>query len=191
MNSRAAIFAGIVVLVGLGGFLLLQTTTVTSSGVRVGHVPVAAASCHDDDNCLPEFSVRAVDGRELTRADFAGKPVLVNFWASWCGPCVKEIPALQATYERLGAQGFAILAIAQDGTEDQIAQFAIDHHMTYAVVRANPTLDYAFGGKPQLLPTSFLYGADGHLQKQWQGGIAEPELSAAVLAAATPANATK
>ena len=187
MNSRAAIFAGIVILVGLGGFLLLQTTTVTSSGVRVGHVPVAAASCHDDDNCLPEFSVRAVDGREWTRADFAGKPVLVNFWASWCGPCVKEIPALQATYERLGSQGFSILAIAQDGTEDQIAQFAIDHHITYAVVRANPTLDYAFGGKPQLLPTSFLYGTDGHLQKTWQGGIGEKDLSDAVLAATTPA----
>jgi thiol-disulfide isomerase/thioredoxin len=192
MNPRAAIFAGIVVLVGLGGFLLLQTTTVTSSGaVRVGHVPVAAASCHDDDNCLPEFTARAVDGRELSRADFAGKPVLVNFWATWCGPCVKEIPALQATYEQLGAQGFAILAIAQDGTEDQIAQFAIDHYITYAVVRANPTLDYAFGGKPQLLPTSFLYGSDGHLQRQWQGGIAEKELSDAVLASAVPANATK
>jgi thiol-disulfide isomerase/thioredoxin len=180
MNARAAIFAGIVVLIGLGGFLLLQTTTVSSSGVRVGHVPVAAASCHDDDACLPEFTARTVDGREIKRADFAGKTVLVNFWATWCGPCVKEIPALEATYERLSGQGFAILAIAQDGTEESVAQFAREHHMTYAIVRGTPALDRAFGGSPQFLPTSYLYGEDGRLKRSWSRGIEEPELAMAI-----------
>jgi len=184
MNARAVIFSGIVVLVGLGGFLLFQATSVTSSGVRVGHMPVASAACHDDDDCLPDFSVRAVDGRELTRADFAGKTVLVNFWATWCGPCVKEIPALQSTYDKLSGQGFAILAIAQDGTEDSIAQFAIDHHMTYAVVRSTAQLEQAFGGRPQFLPTSFLYGPDGHLKQQWQRGLAEQELATVLVSGA-------
>jgi thiol-disulfide isomerase/thioredoxin len=184
MNARAAIFVGIVALVGLGGFLLLQTTTVTSSGVRVGHVPVAAASCHDDDDCLPEFTARTLDGRELTRADFAGKTVLVNFWATWCGPCVKEIPALEATFEKLTGQGFEILAIAQDGTDESISQFARDNHMTYPVVRSTPALERAFGGKPQFLPTSFLYGPDGHLKKQWQRGLGEQELSTVLVSGA-------
>jgi thiol-disulfide isomerase/thioredoxin len=183
MKARALIFSGIVVLFGLGGFLLLQTTTVTSSGVRVGHVPVAAASCHDEDNCVPEFSALTPVGKEITRADFAGKTVLVNFWASWCHPCVNEIPALQATYERLGPQGFAILAVAQDGTNEQIAEFAREHHMTYAVVRTNPTIEQAFGGKPQFLPTSFLYGNDGHLKQQWQRGIDEQELATVLTSA--------
>ena len=184
MNPRALIFAGIVLLVGVGGFLLLQTTTVTSSGVRVGKIPVAAASCHDDKDCLPEFTATTIDGRTITRADFAGKTVLVNFWATWCGPCVKELPALQHTFEKLGGEGFVILAIAQDGTDESIAQFASQHQMTFPVVRANPSLDRAFGGRPALLPTSFLYGPDGHLKKKWQRAIEESELATVLSSAA-------
>jgi thiol-disulfide isomerase/thioredoxin len=186
MNARALIFAGIVVLVGMGGFLLLQTTTVTSSGVRVGHMPVASAACHDEDDCLPEFSARTVDGREITRADFAGKTVLVNFWATWCGPCVREIPELEATFEKQAGQGFAILAVAQDGTDQSIAEFARDNHITYAVVRSNASLEHAFGGRPQLLPTSFLYGSDGHLKKQWQQGLSQQDLASAMISASAP-----
>jgi peroxiredoxin len=180
MNPRAVIFAGIVVFVGAAGFLLLQTTTVTSSGVRVGHMPVAAAACHDEDDCLPEFTAHTVDGREITRADFAGKTVLVNFWASWCGPCVKEIPSLEATYRKLSAQGFVILGISQDGTDDSIRQFMSEHGMSYTVVRSNPSLENAFGGRPQFLPTSFLYKADGHLQQQWQRGLDEQDLASVI-----------
>ena len=180
MNARAVIFAGVVVLVGMAGFLLLQTTTVTSTGVRVGQIPVAAAACHDDPDCLPAFSATTIDGREIKRDDLAGKSVLVNFWASWCAPCVKEIPALEATYRRMTGDKLVIIGIAQDGTDESIRQFAIDHTMSYPVVRSTPQLEHAFGGKPQFLPTSFLYGADGHMKQQWQRGIDERDLSEAL-----------
>jgi thiol-disulfide isomerase/thioredoxin len=176
MNARAVIFAGIVALVGLGGFLLLQTTTVTSTGVRVGHIPVAAAACHDSDDCLPDFTATTVDGRTVTRADFVGKVVLVNFWASWCHPCVKEIPDLEATFRKFGPEGFAILAIAQDGDDASNRQFAADHQMSYVIVRSNPVLDHAFG-KPQFLPTSQLYGKDGHRQLELTGGVTAEQLA--------------
>ncbi len=176
MNPRALIFAGVVVLVGMAGFLLLQTTTVTSSGVRVGQVPVAAAACHDEADCLPNFKAVTVDGHELSRADLVGKTVLVNFWATWCGPCVKELPALQATFQRLTGEGFVIVGIAQDGTDESIRQFALAHGVTYPIVRSTPALDRAFGGRPGLLPTSFLYGPDGHMKQQWQRALDEGDL---------------
>jgi thiol-disulfide isomerase/thioredoxin len=176
MNARAVIFAGVVLTVGLGGFLLLQSTTVDSSGVRVGHIPVAAAACHDSDDCLPDFTLTTIDGHTLTREDFAGKTVLVNFWASWCHPCVKEIPELEATY-RVYSKDFVILGIAQDGDDASNRQFAAEHQMTYPIVVHTPTLDSVFG-RPQMLPTSLLYGKDGHKQTELTGGIDAAQLTA-------------
>jgi thiol-disulfide isomerase/thioredoxin len=175
MNARGIIFAGVVLIVGLAGFLLLQTTTVTSQGVRVGKVPVAAAACHEDD-CLPEFTARTVDGQDISRQSLAGKTVMVNFWATWCGPCVSEIPALERTYQAMSGQGLVILGIATDGTDESIRKFMGEHGMSYPVVRANANLDRLFG-RPAVLPTTFLYGPDGHLKRTWTRALSESDLA--------------
>jgi len=177
MQSRGIVFALVVLIVGAGGFLLLQTTSVTPGGVRVGQTPVAAAACREDD-CLPDFKVRTVTGAEISREELRGKTVLVNFWATWCGPCVKEIPALEAAFKRFGGDGFVVLGIAVDGTDESIRTFLQQHGASYPVVRATPTIDRLFG-RPALLPTSYLYGADGHLQQTWQRALDEGDLTRA------------
>jgi thiol-disulfide isomerase/thioredoxin len=169
MHLRSLLLAGVVALVGLGGFLLLQTTTVTEQGFKVGRVPVAAAACHESD-CMPVFRASTVEGTELSDESLRGKTVLINFWATWCKPCVKEMPELESLWRTHGPDNFVIIGIAVDGTDESVAEFARTRGVTYPIVRANSTIDRAFG-RPALLPTSYLYGPDGHLRQQWTQGL--------------------
>jgi cytochrome c biogenesis protein CcmG/thiol:disulfide interchange protein DsbE len=162
----------------LAGFLPIALLALVGL-VVISRIPASSPGLVG--SVAPDFALSDLDGNPIRLADLRGRPVVVNFWASWCGPCVKEIPALQATFEKRGGEGFAILAVAQDGSDDSIAQFARANHMTYAVVRSNPSLEKAFGGRPQFLPTSFLYGADGRLRQQWQHGIDEQDLASVLM----------
>jgi peroxiredoxin len=176
MNTRALILAGVVALVGVGGFLLLQTTTVTETGVHVGHVPIAAASCNDTD-CMPELGGKLVTGGELKPEDLRGKTVLVNFWATWCHPCVQEMPALEQTWQGRKDKGLVIVGIAVDGTDESVRKFAAERGVSYPILRSNASIERAFG-RPEFLPTSFLYGKDGHLKDKWSRGVDASELAA-------------
>lgn len=177
MSLRTVVLAGAVTVVGLGGFLLLQTTSVTNEGkIQVGHVPVAAAQCTDPDSnrCLP-----AIKDKDITGADvngrLAGKAVMVNFFAPWCEPCLEEMPALEQVFEK--HQGdLVILGIVFDEASDAAAQaFAKSHGLTYPIIRANRELESAFG-RPQFFPTSKVYDRSGHLVTQWSRGVDESQL---------------
>ena len=71
----------------------------------------------------PEFSIRAGDGKEYSLHNFGGKLLLLNFWASWCGPCVQEIPALNAMSRALAPQGLVILGVSVDKDEKAYKDF--------------------------------------------------------------------
>lgn len=174
MSLRHLLLVGAVALVGAGLFLLFSTTSVSRSGISLGKLPRAQAACHDD-GCRPEILARALDGTELSEESLAGKIVLLNYWATWCGPCVREIPALDAVYRRHKADGFVVLGVATDDgiLDTEIQAFATRHGATFPILRPTPALAKRV---PDLLPTSYLYGPDGRLQAQWQGGIREQVL---------------
>jgi thiol-disulfide isomerase/thioredoxin len=119
---------------------------------------------------LPEFSVKDLQGREISSADLRGKVVLIDFWATWCQPCKKEMPGYQKLADRYGSQGFAVVGFKFDtmmDTEDPIL-FAKKIGVDYALAVAADDLKQRFGGI-EGLPTTMLYDRQGVLRKKVVG----------------------
>src|SRR5271156_7064427 len=83
----------------------------------------------------PDFSLESLDGKTIHLSDLRGKAVLLNFWATWCGPCKIEMPWFVDLQNQYGAQGLQIVGVAMDdGSKEDIAKFAKDMGVNYPIV---------------------------------------------------------
>ncbi len=80
---------------------------------------------------FPDFSEKDLEGKPLSIANYKGKVVLVDFWATWCGPCVSELPNVLKAYEKYHAKGFEIIGISLDSKEDALTKFIKTKNMTW------------------------------------------------------------
>ena len=116
---------------------------------------------------LPEFSVKDLQGREISSPDLRGKVVLIDFWATWCQPCKKEMPGYQKLLDRYGSRGFAVVGFKFDtmmDMEDPVL-FAKKIGVRYPLAVAADDLKQKFGGI-EGLPTTMLYDRQGILRKK-------------------------
>ena len=116
---------------------------------------------------LPAFTVDDLQGHKISSADFHGKVVLVDFWATWCRPCKQEMPGYQKLLDRYGAQGFAVVGFKFDtmmDTEDP-TKFAEKIGVRYPLAVATDDLKQKFGGI-EGLPTTMLYDREGILRQK-------------------------
>jgi len=112
----------------------------------------------------PDFTLADLQGRTWSLKDLRGKVVLVNFWATWCPPCRREMPDMQAFYERYGGQGLVILAIS-DETMEKVAPFIAAQKYTFPVLLdPGRAVNKAF--HIEGIPKTFVYGRDGKLAAQ-------------------------
>lgn len=132
---------------------------------------------------LPEFSTRDLRGRRISSSEMRGKVVLIDFWATWCQPCKKEMPGYQKLAGRFGAQGFAVIGFKLDimaDTEEPRA-FARRLGIHYPLAVATDELKNKFGGI-EGLPTTLLYDRQGILRQKIIGfeytDVVEKELKA-------------
>lgn len=114
---------------------------------------------------LPTFSVKDLQGRSVSSADLGGKVVLIDFWATWCQPCKKEMPGYQKLVDRYGFQGFVVFGFKFDNMpdmEDPLA-FARGVGVHYPLAVATDDLMQKFGGI-EGLPTTLIYDRQGVLR---------------------------
>ena len=121
---------------------------------------------------MPAFSLPAAINGALVNSDvYKGKAILVTFFATWCPPCLQEIPTLKLVHEKYGQQGFAVLALSVDeGGAGVVAQLVQRQKITYPVLMADRVTAKKFGGIPGV-PTSFLVNKDGHVIKKYPGYV--------------------
>jgi thiol-disulfide isomerase/thioredoxin len=117
---------------------------------------------------VPALSMRDLDGRPLSSADWHGKVVIVNFWATWCPPCRAEIPDLVALQNKYRDR-LLIIGVSQDeGSVENVKQFVTAHQMNYPVVMMTPEIDQAFPGI-RALPTSFILDRESRVVQRHVG----------------------
>jgi len=127
----------------------------------------------DVGQLAPDFEMQYPDGRKVKLSDFKGKPVIVNFWATWCAPCEAELPEFVQTYDKYKDQGLVILGVnAQESGEDA-NKFVEKYSLSFPV-----TLDsrgevmglYAVRG----LPTTLFIDPEGRVAVRWAGILTKP-----------------
>jgi thiol-disulfide isomerase/thioredoxin len=116
---------------------------------------------------LPDFSVKDLQGHEISSADLRGKVVLIDFWATWCQPCKKEMPGYQGLLDRYGSRGVAAVGFKFDTMRDMEdpVRFAKRIGVHYPLAVAADDLKQKFGGV-EGLPTTLLYDREGILRNK-------------------------
>lgn len=122
------------------------------------------------------FSVKDIDGKTHVLADYKGKWLLVNYWATWCPPCQEEIPDLVLLHDAHKNKDLAILGIAVDfKSKQEISKFADEMLMTYPVVLGDDKVTQQFG-PADVLPVTFVYNPQGKLVKTHRGLITRGQI---------------
>jgi len=121
----------------------------------------------------PDFTLQSLDGERYTLSKLQGKVVLLNFWATWCGPCRREIPDLARIQAKYGAQDFVVLGISMDDMAPaQIQRFADNYKINYPVLHGPYSelmkIAQAYGGIGAI-PTTFLVDKQGKIRAKYIG----------------------
>lgn len=124
-------------------------------------------------NRAPNFSLKDANGKTVQLSDYRGKVVLLNFWATWCGPCKIEIPWFVEFERQHKSQGFAVVGVSMDEDGWQtVKPFIADLGINYRILLGNDSVAQIFGGVDSL-PTSFLIDRDGRIAASHVGLVSK------------------
>ena len=163
--------------VAVGVALALALLTLPSApGFTISSFPlfggeVAAASCEADAKPAPlDYTLKDMNGDDVDLATFKGNVILLNFWATWCGPCKIEIPGFIELQDEYGEQGFVVLGLSTDDTADEIKPFADEFAVNYPMLVGLDEDDFQEAWGPIWgLPMSFWIDRDGTWCKTHMG----------------------
>jgi peroxiredoxin len=130
-------------------------------------------------NPAPEFSLTGLDGKPLRLADYQGKVVLLDFWATWCVPCRAEIPHFVDFQNQYREQGLQVVGISMDDDAKPVREFYQQFKMNYPVAMGTDKMAAAYGGVLGL-PITFLIGRDGRTAAKYIGETQMPVVEAEV-----------
>ncbi|MCL5005546.1 MAG: TlpA family protein disulfide reductase [Acidobacteria bacterium] len=142
------------VVVGLAGVVILWLVLRPHS-----HGPVVLG------DSAPAFTLPRLPSGNLSLRDFRGKVVILNFWATWCPPCVMETPSLEKFYSELKSDGVSVIGVSVDQSGQQLRQFVKEYHLTYPIARdPNAALAHRYG--TYKFPETYIIGRDGHVAEK-------------------------
>ena len=125
------------------------------------------------------FALKDLSGRTVSLGDFKGKVVLLDFWATFCSPCVKAMPKLQKLHDQNAAKGFAVVGIATDEEGEKLVRpMVAKTKVSYPILLDNAAVWKAYG--VETLPALFLIGRDGQVIQRFGGGADHKTIEAAV-----------
>jgi len=159
MNRNVIIGLSLVVLVFVGLIVKLSSKSEQSHPDQTNLVGRPA----------PAFALKDLDGKEVNLSDFKGKVVILDFWATWCGPCVMEIPHFIELQKQYKDQGVAIVGISVDSEGIEVVKsFVQKHQVNYPILMADAKVQQSYG-EIQAIPTTFVLDTSGIIQKQYIG----------------------
>jgi thiol-disulfide isomerase/thioredoxin len=179
--SRAKVLGiAVAVVVVVAGLYLLNRHWIAPAAVHQ-----AQAKSNSNHPLAPGFTLTDIFGKKLSLSDYKGKVVMLDFWATWCGPCRIEIPGFVELQDRYRDQGFSIIGISLDDSSEPVMEFYKQFKMNYPVALGDDSLGALYGGIFGM-PTTFLIGRDGRIYSKHIGatnvGVFEEEVKALIAA---------
>jgi peroxiredoxin len=180
---------GLVVAI-VGGLLVYQSRSAPDGGdSRFGSVELPAdrnatgkSPAGERGRAAPDFLLETLDGAEFRLSDFRGRPLLVNFWATWCTSCRHEMPDFVAAYEKHGGHkgsDFLVIGVNQREADERVRAFVQDFEMSFPVVmdrRGEVARTWRIGGPNQGLPSTYFIDATGVIRKVVLGLVRPQDL---------------
>jgi len=153
---------------------LLGLTLILTFAVQLRAEPVAATPA-------PAWKLKDVEGRAVSSAQFKGKVVVIDFWATWCPPCRAEIPGYIELQKKYGKDGLVIIGMSVDRQGPEVVKkFMTEHHVNYRIVMADDDVEAAFGGM-DAIPTTFIIDRDGNIRDRKVGAEATADYEQTLL----------
>jgi peroxiredoxin len=167
----AIVFIAVIVFYGSRGARSAKIHAASGPGSDVG-----LSADNVKNKPAPDFTLTSLEGKQVKLSDYRGKAVLLNFWATWCGPCKIEMPWFVDLQNKYRDQGFEIVGIAMDDSgKDAVQKFAKEMGVNYTILMGKEAVGEDYGGVMGL-PTTFYIDRNGTIIESNQGLISRSEI---------------
>jgi len=154
--------------------LFVLSPAISSEDITDDRLERIQSLLSDKKELAPEVRLKSYSDSLFVLSELKGKVVLINFWATWCGPCRMEIPDFNNLYKKYNKDGFEILGISLSDTKQQLIDFAkvynVEYPLLYGSFKEIDSITRSYGGVPAV-PWSFLVGIEGDIIKTYPGAI--------------------
>ena len=186
MKSSLAVMAAVAVLAAAGGYFAAQHLQPGSGPENPAAQNSGASEALKPEDLVgqprPDFSHRDSSGRAVSASDFDGHPLLLNFWATWCAPCVEEMPMLSELHDDWSGNGLKVIGIALDDAK-RAAAFAAEMDLSYPVLLGSTDVVVTgrrYGNRSGMLPFSVLVDSNGIIRWSHMGVLKRDQLEQAL-----------